>query len=462
MLTIRTGHRFDRRDFLTIGGMGLGGLAWSGMGGHARAAEQIRFLTGKSVVFLFQQGGPSQFETYDPKPEAPSEIRTVTDVIPTSVAGVHFGSKFPQLAKLAHRLTIVRSFQTNNGGHNISPIVGPDSLNANIGSLFSRMAGATRPETGIPTNTVVFPDAVCHDVLKGKARGEIAASGSLGAVHSPFMPGGNGELQQNLKLNVSESTLANRRELTAKFNSVSRRLEGSVEFQQLDELQQQALQVLLGGNVAKALDLSLEDSTTVARYDTRQYESRDGWSKVARGRAGMYTGHARALGKQLLLARRLCEAGCGYVTIHDGYDGVWDMHADGNNLNMADGMEACGPAFDHAVTAFIEDLESRGLSDKIMLVCTGEMGRTPKLNKNGGRDHWPRLAPLLMYGGGITPSVIGRSTKDGGEPAADPFNNKNLIATILRTLCDPGQLRLVSELAAISRLADIKPIPVWG
>lgn len=463
MFTLRTGPQFNRRDFLTIGGLGLGALGLGQLGASTSwGAETSRLLSGKSVIFLFQQGGPSQLETFDPKPDAPSETRTVTDIIPTSVPGLHFGSKFPQLAKLAHKLTIVRSYQTNNGGHNIIPIVSPDSLNANIGSMFSRMAGATRPESGIPTNTVVFPDAVCKDVLKGKARGEIAASGSLGAVHAPFMPGGGGELQQSLKLNVSEETLAKRRGLSAQLEAVGKRMEGSVELQQLDELQQQAVQVLLSGNVAKALDLSLEDAATIARYDTKRYESRDGWSKVARGKAGMYTGHARALGKQLLLARRLCEAGCGYVTIHDGYDGVWDMHADGNNLNMVDGMEACGPAFDHAVAAFLEDLEARGLSDKILLVSTGEMGRTPKINGRGGRDHWGKLTPLLMAGGGITPGVIGRSTRDGGEPVADPYNNKHLIATILRTLCDAGQLRLFPDLAAISRLADHKPLPVWG
>src|SRR5207253_7281302 len=124
-----------------------------------------------------------------------------------------------------------------------------------------------------------------------------------------------------------------RQGLLADLNRLSRQLDAG-EGKGLDDLQKQAYQVLLSGGVADALDLSKEDPKTVARYDTRGYTRPDGWSKVARGRAGMYTGHARALGRQLLLARRLCEAGCGYVTIHAGYDGVWDMHADGNNLNM--------------------------------------------------------------------------------------------------------------------------------
>ena len=103
------------------------------------------------------------------------------------------------------------------------------------------------------------------------------------------------------------------------------------------------------------------------------------------------------------------------MTIHADYEGVWDMHADGNNLNMIDGMEAVGKPFDHAVAAFIADVEAQGLQDKILLVCCGEMGRTPRLNKNGGRDHWAKLAPLLFYGGGCQGGrVIGQSTRDGG------------------------------------------------
>jgi uncharacterized protein (DUF1501 family) len=198
----------------------------------------------------------------------------------------------------------------------------------------------------------------------------------------------------------------------------------------------------------------------VARYDTSRFARPDGWSKATRGKNGYYTGHAKSLGKLLLLARRLCEAGCGFVTVHADYEGVWDMHADGNNLNMVDGMEAIGRSFDHAVATYIQDVETRGLQDKILLVCCGEMGRTPKLNKNGGRDHWARLAPLLLHGGGTAGGrVIGQSTKDGGEPAADNLNPKHLISTILHTVFDVGQLRLLPGFAPVARLAETDPIP---
>ena len=120
------------------------------------------------------------------------------------------------------------------------------------------------------------------------------------------------------------------------------------------------------------------------------------------------------------------------------------MHADENNAPMPVGMEYVGTPFDHAVSAFIEDVESRGLRDRILLVCCGEMGRTPRLNKDGGRDHWGSLAPLLIYGGGLKMGqVIGQSSRDGGEPASDPVTMADLIATIMHSLLDIGEVRLM-------------------
>lgn len=462
MLTItEKGRGTTRRAFLTIGTLGLGGLTLSSLlSGRARAGEAASLTTGRSVIFLFQQGGPSQFETFDPKTDAPEGVRTITPTVPTTIPGIQFGEPMARLAKLAHKLTVVRSFQTNNAGHNIQPIVSPETLNANVGSLYSRVVGATRSDSGIPTNMVVFPEAVCNDVLKGKARGDIAATGSLGSVYAPFIPGSNGQLQKDMRLSLPKERLVNRQELLGELNRVNQQIEAAIEQKSVDHLQQQAYQLLLSNRVADALDLSKENKQIVARYDTAGYVRPDGWNKAARGKAGLYTGHARALGKQLLLARRLCEAGCGFVTIHAGYDGVWDMHADGNNLNIKDGMEAVGLSFDHAVAAFIEDVEARGLSDKILLVCCGEMGRTPKINKNGGRDHWGKLSPLLLYGGGIRGGqVIGRSTRDGGEPAADNLTPKHLVSTLLHALFDVGRLRLAPSVTQVARLAEHAPIP---
>src|SRR5262249_28010151 len=152
----------------------------------------------------------------------------------------------------------------------------PDTLNANVGSLYSRVVGATRPQTGMPSNAVVFPDAVCDDVLKGKARGDIAATGPLGAAHAPFIPGSGGQVQRNMRLGIPKERFEDRRELLEEFNRLGRVVEGD-DRGLGDDLRKQAYEVLLSGGVADALDLGKEDPKTVARYDTRGYTRPDGW-----------------------------------------------------------------------------------------------------------------------------------------------------------------------------------------
>jgi len=263
----------------------------------------------------------------------------------------------------------------------------------------------------------------------------------------------------NLRLSLDAERFHQRRDLRGQLDRLHRRLDNEASYQDFDRSHRQACEVLLSGRVADALDLSREDPRVVARYDTSRFAVGQEWPNKGRGRKGYYTGHAKALGKMLLLARRLCEAGCGFVTVHAGYEGIWDMHADGENLNIADGMQTVGRSFDHAVAAFIADLEARGLEDKIVLIAAGEMGRTPRINRTGGRDHWARLAPLMVYGGGARGRVIGQSTRDGGEPVGDNYTSANLISTVLHAMFDIGELRLQPALGAISRLAETPPIP---
>ena len=226
-------------------------------------------LTGKSVIFLFQQGGPSQLETFDPKPDAPSGIRTVTDVIPTSIPGVHFGSTMEQLAKLAHKLVNVRSYTTNNSGHNIRPLVGPESLEANIGVHYSRVAGVTRPGSGMPTNAVLYPAAVNPEVPGPSARGDLRSTGPYPKGYAPFSPGTQGELQEDMKLGLSRERFLNgRKTLLSKLDQLNRQVDEEAKLKAIDEMQAQAYDVLLGGGVSKALDLSQEDSRVVEAYDT--------------------------------------------------------------------------------------------------------------------------------------------------------------------------------------------------
>jgi hypothetical protein len=432
----------SRRDFLRIGTLGLGGLSLANLlAARAAAAEAKRVPTGKSVVFLFQHGGPSQFETFDPKMTAPGDIRCVTGETATSLPGVTFGSTFPRLARLAHKLAVVRSYVPGDANHDAKPVVHRDTQGASLGSLYARVAGTNDPATGLPTNVTLFPQAVdakAQPPVQGL--GNFLATGPLGGAYAPFAPGSAGDLRQDMRLKVPRGRLDHRRLLLARFDGLRRHLEASGELEAMDRFTGQAFDVILRG-VAEAFDLSREDAKTVARYDTAPLVAPDSIRKKWNNRK-FYLDHARTLGRLLLLARRLCEAGCGFVTVNSSF--VWDMHADANNAPVGEGMRYVGLPFDHSVSAFVEDVEARGLAGRILLVACGEMGRTPRLNKGGGRDHWGNLGPLLLYGGGLRMGqVVGRSSPDGGEPASDPVRIPDVIATVMHALLDVSQARLL-------------------
>jgi uncharacterized protein (DUF1501 family) len=430
--------RQTRREFLRAGSLALGGLTLTDLltGRSLAAGSTIR---DKSVIFLFLQGGPSQFETFDPKMDAPGEIRSATGEIPTTLPGVTFGSTFPRLARLAHKFSVVRSFSTGDGNHDIKPIVGKDTGGANLGSIYARVAGANHPRTGMPRNIALFPRAIDPQAKQPEMNfGKFDATGTVGSAYAPFMLGGDGNFQRDLVMKVPGERLADRRALLGELDRL-RRQEYPAALDSLDQMRAQAFDTILGG-AAEAFDLRREDPRTIERYDTsglvRPERISTKWNNHKQ-----YADHVATLGKLLLLARRLCEAGAGFVTVTTGF--VWDMHADVNNAPCSEGMGYCGVPLDHAVSAFIEDVESRGLRDRIMLVACGEMGRTPRLNTAGGRDHWGGLAPLLVYGGGLQMGkVVGQSSRDGGRPASEPVSSGNLIATILNTLTDVGQVRI--------------------
>ena len=463
MLTLQNSARgpahLPRREFLRIGGLSLGGLTladWLALKAHAKTHPSV--LRDKSVIFLFQHGGPSQFETFDPKMDAPREIRSATGAVKTTIPSVHFGATYERLAKLADKFSIVRSFHTGDGNHDIKPIVGRDTLRANMGSLYSRVAGALRPDSAMPTNVALFPRAVSTAAGPAITQfGNFESTGEFGMAYAPFVPGAGGGLQADMKLNLPQARLHDRRELLGSLDQWKRRADGSGVLEGLDAFQQQAFDTLLGG-VSDAFDLAKEDPRLVARYDTVHLLPKDKISPQWRNREH-YADHAASLGKLLLLARRLCERGAGFVTVTTSF--VWDMHADVNNAPMTVGMDYVGRPFDHAVSAFIEDCEARGLRDKTLLVCCGEMGRTPRINAKGGRDHWGGLAPLMLYGGGLQMGrVIGASAKDGGTPSDNPVSMQNLIATVMHTLLDLGEVRVMDGLpkSLVDTLTGGEPI----
>ena len=459
MLSIHdAGHRYDRRAFLRVGGLALGGLTLADLLA-AKAAEAKPIVTDKSVIFLFLHGGPSQIETFDPKMDAPAESRSATGAVQTRLPGVQFGGTFPKLGALADRVTVVRSFTTGDGNHDIKPIVGRDSFGANLGSLYARAAGRNHPVTGIPSNIALFPRAV--DPSTGPAItsfGRFTDAGFLGNGLAPFDPSAGGPVRDDMRLSIPLDRLGDRRKLLTQLDRVQWQLAESRLLDGMDRIRDQALSTVLGG-VADAFDLNREDPRVVARYDTAPLVRPEAISRKWNN-YNHYVDNAKTLGRLLLLARRLCERGCGFVTVTTSF--VWDMHADQNNAPVGEGMGYMGVPLDHALSAYIADVEARGLMDKILLVVCGEMGRTPKINRNGGRDHWGNLAPLLLVGGGLNMGqVIGRSSPNGGEPSSTPIRIPNLIATILHTLLDLGEVRVTPgmprEIAQV--MTGWEPIP---
>lgn len=457
--------RRNRRAFLRVGGsaaLGAGGLSLANLAAiRARAEEVPGVLTGKSVIFLFLHGGPSQFETFDPKMGMPEGIRSATGELATSIPGVTFGASFPRLAALADKLNVVRSFVPGDANHNLEPLVGRDTFGANPGCAYSRVAGPNAPESGLPTNVVLYPRAVDASTKPVTMNfGRFNATGPFSAADAPYDPSQGGSSGE-LSLAIPRDRLDDRRTLLDALDRLTRRLERNRALEGVDGMREQAYRLLTGG-LAEAFDLAREDPRLLARYDTaplvRPEAISHKWNNYKE-----YEDNAKSLGKLLLLARRLCERGCGFITVTSNF--VWDMHADQNNATMEEGMRYMGLPLDYALSAFIEDLYARGLQEKILLVACGEMGRTPRINARGGRDHWGKLGPLLLVGGGLPMGqVIGLSNRDGSAPQSEPITARHLIATIMRTLFDVSQLRLVPNLPReyAQTMVGWEPIPGLG
>jgi|TARA_B100001964_G_scaffold227811_1_gene278227 hypothetical protein len=436
-----TKSSLKRRDFLSVGSLALGGLSLSQF---LRAEEDVKSLGGlakdKAVIFLFMHGGPSQFETFDPKMDAPLGIHSATGEIKTKIPGITFGPTFEKLAKLNDKFSIVRSFTTQSAAHDSKPIVSKEySAGAQVGAHYARIAGTSHPKKAMPRNVWLHPQAVdpgAEDPIM--KLGEFDVAGPLGAAFEPFQPSGKGDLKRDMQLSIDPERLDDRRALLVSLNQFRRKMESMASKEGLGKFQSQAFETLTGG-ISEAFDVTKEDPKVIERYDTSKLMDVSRISKRWNNHK-RYANHVKNLGKLMLLARRLAERGAGFITVSTDF--VWDMHADNNNATMTEGMEYVGRPFDHAVSAFIEDLEASGLRDKILLVCCGEMGRSPKINAKGGRDHWSGSAPLLLYGGGLKMGeVVGSSTADGGEPASDQVTIPNLYATIMETILDVGAIR---------------------
>jgi hypothetical protein len=449
------GH--TRRDFVRAGALGLGGLTlpWLLQRRAHATTTGADYVRDRAVIFVFLGGGASHIETFNPNMNGPEQSRSITGEVATTLPGVTFGGTFPNLARLAHHAAIVRSFRHPIGNHEqaISHVLtggtdpnGQAALGFSLGSMYARLRGTNHPRTGMPTYallTAPHTDPQYSRELQRVATG--SRPGSLGPTYAPFNPGGGGTALENMTLNVPAERLTDRRTLLQQLDQLQRGAEQRVAGEGRGQFEQQAVDLLLGG-AGRALDLTREDRRVFDRYDTRRFL------------CGKRVFEPSVLGQQMLMARRLIEAGAGFVTVQSA---GWDMHADGNNPNVADGMNMLGRPLDWALSALLEDLELRGLLDKVLVIVTGDFGRTPTINRNGGRDHWASLCTLALFGGGLRMGqVIGQSDRQNRAPATTPIGLGNLLATVMHTLFDVGTLRVTRGLPSnlVRLIEENRPI----
>ncbi|MCU0878204.1 MAG: DUF1501 domain-containing protein [Pirellulaceae bacterium] len=461
MLTFTTGHARDcrgatRRDFLAAGTLALGGLALPQLlaAREAGAASGKSYVRDRAIVLLFLGGGASHIETFNPNVDAPAPYASVTGEVKTRIPGLALGGTFPQLAQHADKLAVVRSFSHDNGNHPKAIIhvlsggtdpTGDGKAGQSMGSLYARLRGANHEASGLPTNCLVTSDEVDGQYRTERGRVEAGSRpGTLGLAYAPFDPSGGSQLLKNLNLNISAERLDDRKSLLAGLDRASRAIDADGSLAGASRFETQALDMIVRG-AGSAFDLRREDPRTIERYDTSGF------------RVGKKLFQPSSLGRQMLLARRLVEAGCGFVTVQNS---GWDMHADGNNPGIGPGMEMLGRPLDKAVSAFLSDCQERGLLDRVLLVITGDFGRTPTINQRGGRDHYPKLCTLAFAGGGLASGqIIGRASRKNDAPLSEPIGPANLLSTVLHAQFDIGQMRLDPGVPReLAQLAEPPPI----
>ncbi len=413
MLTI-PGHssRFcdglSRRNFLKVGALGLGGLALPQLL-EAEAQAGIR-KSHKAVIMIYLPGGPPHQDMFDIKEDAPSEIRGEFKSIPTKVPGIRICEHLPRMAAMMDKLAPIRSIVGAEDNHyDYQCMTGrlkrtePPGGWPSIGAVVSKLQGATDP--------AVPPFVGLEPRMQHKPY-NFAGPGFLGISHNSFRPAGEGKADMTLN-GVTLDRLADRRALLAGFDKFRRDVDASGLMDGLDAFNQQAFGMLTSSRLLAALDLKDEDPRVIERYGKGDPKPR--------GDA------APMMMEQFLIARRLVEAGARFVTVAFGF---WDYH--GNNHKTA---RAELPLLDQGVTALVEDLHRRGLDRDVSVVVWGEFGRSPVINKDGGRDHWPKVSCALLAGGGMkTGQIIGATDRLGGEPSERPVHFQEVLATLYHNL----------------------------
>ena len=407
----------SRRSFVQAGALGVGGLALPQLWQLQAAGAANSPRREKSVILFWLSGGPGHMETWDPKPTAPVEYRGPLGSIATNVAGVRFGELMPRLANQMDKLAILRTVNHGSGDHTkgnhwmLTGFEGP-AFNAPDNRLQRRPAMGAAVAKVLGANRAGMPAYVGVPHLRGGTDNLFHYAAYLGAGFNPFIvnsdPASENFAVRNLRLarGLTRSRIADRLGLLQEMDTLKRSREASMN--DLDQFQQQAFDLLTGPRVREAFDVEAESETTRQAY-------------------GMHT-----FGQSALVARRLVERGVTFVTVNCE---PWDHHGSANRLPTEKGARLLIPPLDNAMAGLIEDLHDRGLSDDTMIIAMGEFGRTPRINKYAGRDHWGRTFSVLISGGGMKMGqAVGRSNWRGEHVVSRPLSPEDVVATVYHHL----------------------------
>ena len=396
----------SRRSFLKVGALGVGGLTLPQL---MRAEAASGKKTHKSVIMVYLSGGMAHQDTFDLKPNGPAELRGEFKPIPTNVTGIQFGEHLPKLAKCADKLAVIRSLVGQRDEHSSWQSMTATTMDAakrenkpHFGSVVARMQGQTDPT--VPAFVDLSP-TMQHKPYNSPG------PANLGRTAAPAKVDGD-ELAVMKNLALTPDQLRDRKALLEGMDAF-RKTAGQTNAIQADTFHDRAFDVLTSSKLVEALDVTREPERTRQRY--------------GRGSPKHLGDGAPQWNDQLLMARRLVEAGCRVVTVAYGF---WDTHG-GNFKYLKDHL----PLFDTGVSALVEDIYARGLDQDVTVCVWGEFGRTPKVNKDAGRDHWARVNFALMSGGGMkTGQVIGSTDSAAGEAKDDPVPYAGVLASVYKNL----------------------------